>query len=406
MADEQNEKTYKERIDPGGELEREAQGLEALASLRSVKWLLKRRGTDPDELLANIQEQRQNIAELTSAPDRIATALSPLGWPYFSSVPHDAYVAAASLVEHGKVEEAEALIADAWNENDVMLGWAAARVFGLYGPDWDFETAMNRQRLLKEAFELHKAEHYAGAISITLAQMEGIFIDMTGKGANAFFEKNNPHLLDDETLPGHSLGLKALAKFMTVGVNKTGASGKLTRHGIFHGRELGYDNRINSTKALTGALALIEWAQPRAVELQEQAAEERNRRYAGSKEVDQWGRRIDQRGFKEAKALLRNVQGRQKTFYLQHQRYATDRKTLDRGGSLKGDFELRTSPNAQAWWAWAVTEPAVVFGLASRDGEFQEREFVAEDPPTGGIGQDNRWRNLYEGDEEYPDWLD
>jgi hypothetical protein len=30
---------------------------------------------------------------------------------------------------------------------------------------------------------------------------------------------------------------------------------------------------------------------------------------------------------------------------------------------------------------------------------------IIEEPPTGGVGQDGRWRNIYDGDEEYPDWL-
>jgi hypothetical protein len=408
VTDEQEEKSLKERIDPGGKDAQRIAGLEALASFGPVRWLLKRNGADPDELLSKIREQRGVYADLISWPDRIAAALSPLGWPYFGSVPSDAYREATQLAEAGKTEEAEQLLEDAWNELDTLLRLPKHRVFGLYGPDWDYETGMSRQRLFAQAIELHFSGHYAGAVSIVLPQMEGIFIDMTGKGASDFFERNNRHLLDDQTLPGHSLGLKALARYMTRAVTKTQTKGVLTRHGILHGRELGYDTRRNSTKALVGALALIEWAQPRAVAIHRRAAEERNIKYAGSKEVDPvFGRRLDRRSFDEAQQLLRDIHRLQGDYDLKHQRYAPDRKTLDRRRTLKGDYELRATPDGQQWWAWVVTEPGVVFGLASRDGDLAEREFFAEETPTGGIDQDERWQNQYEpGSVEYPDWLD
>jgi hypothetical protein len=404
-SNEQEERSYKERIDPGHEFGRQIEGLEALASLRPVNWLLKRSGVDPHELLDNVREQRGVYAELTESPERIAAALSPLGWIYFGSVPHDAYSEAAGLVEAGKGEEADQLLEHAWNENDVMLRWPAHRVFGLYGPDWDYDTGINRQRLLGEAVDLHFGGHYAGAISIVLAQIEGIFIDMTGRDAKYFFEKDNRHLLDDATLPGHSLGLKGLSKLMTTHVTRTRATGRLTRHGILHGRELGYDTRRNSTKVLAAALALIEWAQPKAEALQKQAAEERNRRYAGSKQVDEWGRRLDRRGFAEAQKLLQDVQHLQESYFLKNGQYVADRDALDRARVLVGDFELATSEDGNEYCAWVVTEPGVVFGLASRDGEFSNWEFVADEPPRGGLGIDDRWRNPYQGDEEYPDWL-
>ncbi len=404
MAGAQDEKSYRERIDPGGQDAKRVADLERLASFAPVKWLLKRNGDDPDALLAQIREQAGVYNELVSWPDRIAAALSPLGWPYFGLVPLDAYKQATVLAEAEKTEEAELLLEDAWNETESLLRFVEHRVFGLYGPDWDYETGMSRQRLLKEALDLHFSGRYAGAVSIVLPQIEGIFLDMTGKDATDFFTKNNEHLLDDETLPGHSLGLKSLARDASKGVHKTQTKGDLTRHGILHGRELGYDTRRNSTKALVDALALIEWAHPRAEEIHRRAAEERNQQYAGKKDVDQWGRRLDRRGFDEAIALLQEVQQLQDRYFAKHSRYAADRKQLDRSRTLRGDFELRTTSDGQQWWAWAVTEPGAVFGLACRDG-LAEWDFFADEPPTGGIDDDQRWQNPYEpGSDESPEW--
>jgi hypothetical protein len=87
-------------------------------------------------------------------------------------------------------------------------------------------------------------------------------------------------------------------------MQKSGVTGKLSRHGILHGRELRYDTQMNSTKALVLLAAVIEWAQADAREKVERLRREREARHAGSDATDQEGRRLDRRGFNEVKAAL------------------------------------------------------------------------------------------------------
>ena len=47
-----------------------------------------------------------------------------------------------------------------------------------------------------------------------LAQIDGIFIDMTGKPGKYYYDPRNPNLVDDVTIAGHPLGLKALSELM------------------------------------------------------------------------------------------------------------------------------------------------------------------------------------------------
>jgi len=116
---------------------------------------------------------------------------------------------------------------------------------------------------LQEAYDLHTQGRYAGAIALVLTQIDGIFIDMTGKPAKYFFNPENPNLVDDVTLAGHPLGLKALSELMSKPSSTTVVSDELTRQGILHGRVLAYDTRRNSTKTFAALLAVIEGVRKR-----------------------------------------------------------------------------------------------------------------------------------------------
>ena len=93
-----------------------------------------------------------------------------------------------------------------------------------------------------------------------------------------------------------------------------------------HGRELGYDTRLNSTKAFAALFCLLEWAQPIARAQQELAKQQRLERYAGSDELDREGRRLDRREFDETKRALHRVATGQMGWY------------RNRGGRYRSDM--------------------------------------------------------------------
>ncbi len=398
-------KSYAERLDPGGEVGKQAQGLAALAGTpfgRVLRWL----GVD-QQTLDQAKELAGNYAKLVSEPDRIAPLLAPLGWVFHGLAHVEAYGAAATLVEQGKVGEAEELLVETYNEDDHAFIRFYNRVWSLYqGDEQRREIGLARQRLLDEGYELHKEGRYAGAIAIILAQIDGIFIDMTEKPAKYFYDPKNPNLVDDVTLAGHPQGLKALSELMSREQRNTVISDKLTRQGIVHGRVLAYDTLRNSTKVWAALLAVIEAVGPRAKELNEKAAVDREQRWAGSNQTDEWGRRRDRRGFDAAHGLLNSVHLYQHGYFKRTGGFARDRKTLDPDGSLlgryKAELEMHLAEDG-GYWAWTGTTPGVVFGIAARDDDFNNYwVYVAEGPPCGGIDEDERWEHILEAD--YPDW--
>lgn len=399
-------KSYAERLDPGGAIGKQAQGLALVAGSRLGRGLLRRLGVQ-QTILDQAVEASATYERLISAPDRIAALLGPLGW-----IPHNlahaaAYDAAATLAEKGKVEEAEELLVTAYNEADQASIRFYHRVFSLYqGDERRRAIGLARSRLLDEAYELHSEGRYAGAISIVLAQIDGIFIDMTGKPAKTFYNSDNPNLVDDVTIAGHPQGLQALSELMSREQRKTTVSDKLTRQGILHGRVLAYDTLRNATKVWAALLAVIEAVGPRAKELNEQAAAEHEQRWAGSTKLDEWGRRRDQRGLETARAVLHRVHLYQHGHLVNHGRFAPDQRTLDADGRLlrADDVQLEIVLDEDGGYrAWTPTPPGVFFGLAARDDDFNNYwVYLAEEPPAGGIDEDARWTHILEA--EYADW--
>jgi hypothetical protein len=146
---------------------------------------------------------------------------------------------------------------------------------------------------------------------------------------------------------------------------------------------------------------------PRAKEIGAKADADYERRWAESKEVDEWGARRDQRGFSEAKVLLHDVHLFQHGYCQRHGRFAPDRQALDPTDSLLGkhkpELHMRVNDEASEYWAWVKTPTGTVFGLAARGGDFNDWwVFVAdEEGPTGGPDTSG-WQHILEAD--FADW--
>ena len=380
-------KSYQERLDPDGECGQQ------MSFFRSGIGRLLARATGASGDLKVVADQYE---VLMKQPDRIAAALAPLGWVLFGSAQMDAYTAAAALAEENKPDEAQRLLVEHWNADEKLLEWPIHRLVGLYGVEADrIEIRDARQRLLWKALEYHRGGEFAASVPILVAQTDGIFIDFTGKDSKEFFHPGNPELEDDETLAGHPAGLRALSQLMSRSIKRSAATGGLHRHAIVHGLELGYDTIENSTKLWAALFAVIDAMKPRADRLNAELKAQREARLAGSKELDEDGRLLDRRGFEAAKLAIWDINTAQFFHYADKSRYTTDRGALNRAHQIKPEtvFDVQTSDDAQEYWAWIVTPPGMVFGLAARGGVNPIWFYAADRVPTGGVDSDDEWRH-------------
>lgn len=387
-------RSYKERLDPEGELDLLTTGMRAL-SWGPLGWLLKQAGVD-ETSIASARSARQRYEQLVTWPSEVAEALGQFGWIAFSQAPEAEYRQAALLAEHGDAEAAETLLTETWNDGE-RLRRGAIRIQQIYrGNDEVRLIGQRRRLLLDEALENHTQRRYASAINIVLPQIDGIVHDMTGKDAKSFFaaRAKAQHLQDDETLAGHPEGLAVLGDLFNRGRRSTTVDGELVRHGILHGRELGYDTLRNSTKALVALLAVLEWAKPLADVRAGQLERERDARHAGSDESDEFGQRLDRREFDETRAALQQLAGMQMGWYRNRGgRYRPELLELLTIGDLPDDhgIELCVSDDGQSWWAWRRTITGWCFAIGATDPPPDQWLFDSPEPPSGFPGDDPAW---------------
>jgi hypothetical protein len=252
---------FAERLDREGTIRKQADALGTLsrAPFRQVLRLL---GV-PQATFDKVQEARGAYNRLISELERTAVILGPLGWIAHGLAHTEAYSAAATLAEQGRTEEAEELLVRTYNDDNFAFIRFYQRVMSLYQENdhWN-KIGLERLRVLNEAYDLHREGRYAGAIALVLTQIDGIFMDKTGKPARSFFEFRKAELVDDETLVGHPLGLLQLSRLLGEEQRTTFIGNKVNRHGVVHGRLLGFDNLRNSTKMWAALLCVIEAVGP------------------------------------------------------------------------------------------------------------------------------------------------
>lgn len=247
-------------------------------------------------------------AQLLRSMEDALELLVPRGWAPFSMntgvVDH-----AVKLIRSGRGGEADALLADQW-EDGHLTRQACSRVSVMgagEGESGYHALFQQRARLLRKAEEHHRAGRYDASIPLVHAQMEGLVIDLAS--GKKFFTKGpqKADLVDPTQLVGMEACLTTLQTIFGEGAGATQAAGSLSRHAIAHGRELAYDTRENSAKTWSVMHALVQWAQPLAQREAQRLRRQREESNAGKDDVDERGRRLDDREFRETRYMFRKL---------------------------------------------------------------------------------------------------
>lgn len=394
------------RLDHGGELGDLLQSIAALQEHSLGRLLLQTTFGDlADELFAAGQDAASLIDETAEA----TLLFYPLGWAPTGNTPSDAYRRALETYrQSGDIDATEQILTDGWNAGDYFPSHLRRLLSLGAGDDGLTEASRDRYRLVEIALGHHDANEYAASIPILLAQAEGIVFDVTD-GRFGLFSRlgDRDHLADDTTLAGMAVGVTAMQKLIATRVDETASTGRLVRHGIMHGRELGYDTHLNSTKAIVFLIAIIELAQPRARALSDTRRQAQFERWAGSDELDEYGARKDRRGFDHGMRCLRAVSARMIAEHRRAKRYPSESLSeLFQGdiGNRLVDHQRTTlivAPFGESYFAYHETPTGFCLGVAAGDEPTLEYRFAGPTPPTGGIGETD-WRGIL--DELPPDW--
>lgn len=219
---------------------------------RSVTGGLKQLGVS-NENIDNIYSAADDTlqkADILTLPDRFNDAFANDGWIATGSMAVDTMRNAVRLYESGKKEEAEEELI-AWFKEDTINLLAITRAKR-------FNKARRRWDQLREAHRLTFEERYWSAVPLILIACDGFASDVLG--TSPFTE--NADLTVFDSIVGHPDSLQSFINQLTKGVRKS-SDEELTlplRHGILHGRSLGYANRVVCMKAWLLMIALVDWA--------------------------------------------------------------------------------------------------------------------------------------------------
>ena len=135
--------------------------------------------------------------------------------------------------------------------------------------------------------------------------------------------------------------------------------------------------------------------------------EERLRRYSGSQEVDDDGRRLDRREFEETIRALHLLATCQMGWHGNGGRYRPDLLKLlgdnftRHGLPKESDIKLHVAPDGQSWYAWRRTVTGWCFAIGAAEPPPDQWRYDGSEPPRGFPGKDSSW-----GDGPFADQVD
>ena len=302
---------------------------------------------------------------------------APIGWAMCGRWHLKGTLRVLKMAENGaQPSELDTALADLWNmENGVWMRNAAAPMRAWANDHAPFKKLLwERATIIERALAYHQDGAYDAAIPMLLAQIDGLSLDLTGK--QFFAKRNTEPFVDDETLAGLEGNLPEVRRVFSEDVTTTGRHGKVSRHGVLHGRDLAYATRENSTKTIVLVSALVEYWPPAAHQVSVAQRRQHESEVAGSAELDERGRLVDDREIPEVRRAAFEIDTAYATAVLIPTRHAFDLNTeifaaAQKHGLDPDRFTIDRDPTG--WW-WAYRIPAgQVLGYASRPSTSTER---------------------------------
>ncbi|RWP65067.1 hypothetical protein [Mesorhizobium sp.] len=228
----------------------------ALPAVRAGRFLAKlalRTGFGGEKAKQVVDSADQLLAQsaILDLPDRFNAVFAERSWFATSSMSVDAMRVALEKHREGDTDSGE----------EVLINWVldpeTINLFAITRSK-SFGDVHGRWHQLREALALTEEGRYWSAVPLVLIACDGFASDVLGTSP---FEKNADLSLFD-SMVAHSSSLPAAIERITKGVRKSSddALSVPLRHGILHGRSLGYANRTVCGKAWMLMIALVDWA--------------------------------------------------------------------------------------------------------------------------------------------------
>ena len=366
-----------------------------------------------DPLWTAFAEQGASMNALIGDIELALTELVPRGWAVFN-MQTETVNQAVNLVRTGDGDRADELLADQWEGSTYRTKRVCDRVSAMGAADATYHRHFQqRARLLRQARNQHDRSEYAASIQMVHSQIEGIATDVTAN--RKFFSSNKKRQADvvnPKQLVSIEASLAALRSPYIAAVEETQADGSISRHAVAHGRELAYDTRVVSAKAWSLLDAIVEWAMPLAREEAEIRRARRQTEVAGLNDVEESGRRIDDREFRETRDALRTLASYAMGWWSRDSTFKddflgttfTENDFIKRGLPANHGVEMVVSRDGQCAWLWRRTISGWILGIAvaAQNGSFLEWLYAGpSEPVQSPIADESTWGKAWDVP---PDW--
>ena len=230
-----------------------AAGLEAISKLAPFIRLFGKTGREVADALSEARGLAAQARDLASLPGRFNAVLGSRGWIAFDRINADLLRRATELAGSGQFDEAEALLVESFDPESLRFQLTSMVAV---------KAARPREELLRLAAEDYEAGRYHASVPVVLAQIDGIVADVYGRTLFTKTKEIAPKLIAWDSISAQEGGLPDLVTLIASPRNKT-TDGPIEvpyRHGILHGRDLGYANKLVAAKAWAALFSLREWA--------------------------------------------------------------------------------------------------------------------------------------------------
>jgi len=251
-----DENTQKPRIQNNPSIKKAEQQIKLIKAakrgfpyVKPIFKLLKADVPGIESTLNNTFEKAKSMELMLTIPDRFNDLFSTRGWIFYEMMNVEIARKAVEKAEGGDIEGAENDLVDYFNPEMVEVHLGFMNAVKAFRP---------RIILARKALTDYREERYHACVPVILAQLDGLVNDLNNVG---FFAKG-VDLTAWDSLAGHSSGLSALAQILAA-KRTTINTGKISipyRHGIQHGMDLGYDNKMVAAKTWAALFAIRDWA--------------------------------------------------------------------------------------------------------------------------------------------------
>jgi len=231
------------------ELDSTFKGFESLKRVYGLAKIFGYNNPDLNETFKKMDEEKNKYKRMKEVLYKFNELFANRGWMAFESLNLELMEKCVELAEEKDIEEAENRLIQYYcnrEEIDFLIRHL------LY-----FKDFQPRKEVFLKALEDHFNKRYHSSVPIFLMMIDGLVSDVKQK---SFFTESIDVTVWD-TIVGHDSNLGEIQSILNKGRRKT-TKEKIDlpyRHGILHGRDLGYDNQVVSAKSLAILLSLRDW---------------------------------------------------------------------------------------------------------------------------------------------------